>query len=187
MIPPVNRGVSSYISVLMLIVLTIAGGIAIYSYTGMLGTNSVGNSPIAPNIMVLDSSTINENTMTAYVRNVGTSTINIDSAYINSKHITGTGYLFEINGPGTGDDEIHGGEVASITIQIPDGFQVGTSYRVKVISRDNSRLEFQESTYVPQIQHARIYQEYRKWGEILEVSEVIEQYDQKDQECSLLS
>ncbi|MCW4014733.1 MAG: hypothetical protein NWF07_17335, partial [Candidatus Bathyarchaeota archaeon] len=77
-----RKGVSTYISVLLLIVVVIAGGILIYGYTmgwfGRLG----GEGEVG--ILSLDESSADSgaNVITVYIRNVGGSSVTIDAVYV---------------------------------------------------------------------------------------------------------
>ena len=145
-----KKGVSPYISVLLLTVVTIAGGIVFYSFSTNIAS-SINEAPsFTSNTISIDSTRIKENTLTAYIRNHGEKPITIETGYINKKPITGNGYNMEINNPGPSDDKIPGKGTASVHIQIPDGFIPGVSYNVKIISNNNLKLEFTESTYDPQ-------------------------------------
>jgi hypothetical protein len=80
--------------------------------------------------------------LVAYVRNVGKSTILLDEVYIDSVSFQGPGYLFEVNKPGSDDDEISEGDVGKITIRIPSGFEAGNSYEVRIIASDGAAIIF---------------------------------------------
>ena len=83
-----RKGVSTYISVLLLIVVVIAGGILIYGYTigwfGRLG----GEGEMG--ILSLDevSASGTTNLVTAYVRNLGSSSVTIDAVYVEGAVIS---------------------------------------------------------------------------------------------------
>ena len=127
-----RKGVSTYISVLLLIVVVIAGGIMIYGYTmgwfgrlggeGEMGTLSV------------DSAVASNGNITAYIRNVGSSSVTLDVAYVDNEQIS------EANFTGT-DLTIPEGEVQNVTIT-DAGISPGTTYEVKIVATDNTQIVF---------------------------------------------
>jgi uncharacterized protein (UPF0333 family) len=127
-----RKGVSTYISVLLLIVVVIAGGIMIYGYTmgwfgrlggeGEMGTLSV------------DSAVASNGNITAYIRNVGSSSVTLDVAYVDNEQIP------EANFTGT-DLTIPEGEVQNVTIT-DAGISPGTTYEVKIVATDNTQIVF---------------------------------------------
>jgi hypothetical protein len=96
--------------------------------------------------MFLDSSTLNQENLTAYIRNIGTENLFIESVYINSFRVEGLESQIEINQPGKGDDYIPSGKVGVLTVHKRDGFELGVEYEVKIVSRGNSILKFTEFT-----------------------------------------
>jgi len=127
-----RKGVSTYISVLLLIVVVIAGGIMIYGYTmgwfgrlggeGEMGTLSV------------DSAVASSGNITAYIRNVGSSSVTLDVAYVDNEQIP------EANFTGA-DLTIPEGEVQNVTIT-DAGISPGTTYEVKIVATDNTQIVF---------------------------------------------
>ena len=70
-----RKGVSAFIAVLLLLALTVAGGIVIYSYTmGELGKTQ-GDRDILSGQVSLESQTMSATEYTAYIRNLGKGTI----------------------------------------------------------------------------------------------------------------
>ena len=142
-----RRGISAYIAVLLLLALAMSAGAVIYSVTmgeiGRLGPQTSGSR----GTISLDTASINQNELTAYIRNLGDSSIEIDKVYVE-----GAGYSIEINGPGVGDDVIQASEMGNITVVIPGGFIDGKNYEFKVFTKDNLQLSFTErAAHITQI------------------------------------
>ena len=77
-----RKGVSTYISVLLLIVVTIAGGVMIYGYTigwfGRLGGEGEMGTLSIDEVNAIGATDL----ITAYVRNVGSSSVILDAVYV---------------------------------------------------------------------------------------------------------
>ncbi|MBD3172281.1 hypothetical protein GF326_07400 [Candidatus Bathyarchaeota archaeon] len=127
-----RKGVSTYISVLLLIVVVIAGGIMIYGYTmgwfgrlggeGEMGTLSLDSAKAYAN-----------NTIIVYIRNVGNSPVTIDSVYID-------------NTPAS-DVTVEQNPIPTNTakkVSATGGFTItsGTTYEVKIVATDNTQIAF---------------------------------------------
>jgi hypothetical protein len=111
-------------------VLAVSAGVVIYAYTmgylgGFGGTESLG-------AMSVDTYSGDSSNITAYVRNIGGSSINITTAYIN-------GELANITG---GSVSIPENEVMLVDVSLSAGFTVGHTYEVKLIAEDNTQLSF---------------------------------------------
>jgi hypothetical protein len=127
--------------------LTIASGFVIYAAMhGSLASDLSLLDSFQRDKMCLDSSTLNQENLTAYIRNTGTNNVFIQSVYIDSVRVEGPGSLIELNSPGDDDDYIKGGKVGVLTVHKPDGFKLGKEYQVKIVSRENSVLQFTEYT-----------------------------------------
>ena len=128
-----RRGVSTYISVLLLIVVVIAGGMMIYGYTmgwfGRLG----GEGEMG--MLSVDSATAyaSNDTVIAFVRNVGVTSVEFDVVYI--------GDLPAINIVADSNPVTEGGVTR---IRVDGGFTMtaGRTYEVKVVGSDNTQLVF---------------------------------------------
>ena len=126
-----RKGVSTYISVLLLIVVVIAGGMLIYGYTmgwfgrlggeGEMGTLSVDT--------VSANATTGE--ITAYLRNVGGSDVTLDVAYVDDVQAT------SIN-----QTTILQGNVDKIVIQASQTLTAGNTYEIKIVAADNTQVAF---------------------------------------------
>ncbi len=126
-----NKGVSTFIAVLLLMALAVAAGVVIYSYTmGYLG--GMGGSSL-PGTLSLDSATCLEstNTMTAYVRNIGKGSVSFDTVYVDG--VNSTSWTATPN-PVPPED------VAVVTVT--GTFTSPTTYEIKLVGKDNTQLTF---------------------------------------------
>jgi len=126
-----NKGVSTFIAVLLLMALAVAAGVVIYSYTmGYLG--GMGGSSL-PGTLSLDTATCLESTgtMTAYVRNIGKGSVSFDSAYVDGVNATFTAT----------PDPVQPEEVTIVTVTYPS-FTSPTTYEIKLVGKDNTQLTF---------------------------------------------
>ena len=129
-----NRGISTFIAVLLLMVLAVSAGVVLYAYTmGYLG--NLGGTQ-TPGAMSVDTAKLNAttNVMTAYIRNVGTSSISIDTIYVAGEQIASGSVLVN-------PDPIQEGSVANVTITFSASTS-GRTYEVKLIAKDNTMLVF---------------------------------------------
>ena len=127
-------GVSTFIAVLLLMALAVAAGVVIYSYTmGYLG--GLGGTQL-PGAISLDTAACLESTrtMTAYVRNIGKGSFDVDSAYIDGTLVP---VLNMTQNPSPLPEE----SVAQIDI-VYWSFSAPTSYEVKLVGKDNTQLTF---------------------------------------------
>lgn len=131
-----QRGISTFIATLLLMVLAVAAGAIIYAYTmGYLG--GLGSSK-TPGTLSLDSATADasNNKITAYVRNIGKGPVTIEVAYVDGTEV-------DIN-----DVTIEEGEVEEITLDntLLSGagitLQTGKTYEVKLVATDGTNLVF---------------------------------------------
>ncbi|RLF31410.1 MAG: hypothetical protein DRM98_05635 [Thermoplasmata archaeon] len=126
-----RKGVSTYISVLLLIVVVIAGGILIYGYTmgwfgrlggeGDLGTLSVDT-------VTADAVA---NNITVYLRNIGSKDVTIDVAYVD-----------DVLANWVNQTTITQGSVEKIVVNSTVPLTVGNTYQVKIIAKDNTQIAF---------------------------------------------
>jgi FlaG/FlaF family flagellin (archaellin) len=148
---------SSFIAVLLLMVLSVTAGAVIYSYSmGYFGAISTPTQN--PTILSLDSASFNvidslSAALTAYIRNIGDTVFVLDSVYVNGIKIaqqdSGTsGWSFE---PAAGLDQYEVGKLAISQNPVVEGsnsgavavsFKDNTSYEIKVVGKDNSKLSF---------------------------------------------
>jgi hypothetical protein len=125
-----RKGVSTYISVLLLIVVVIAGGILIYGYTmgwfGRLG----GEGEMG--MVSLDSAYADStnNNILCYIRNVGGSAITLDQAYVNNVRVGLAGNL-----------TIAQNMVEAVNVT-GASLVAGTTYEVKIVASDNTQITF---------------------------------------------
>ncbi len=133
-----RKGVSTYISVLLLIVVVIAGGILIYGYTmgwfGRLG----GEGEMG--MLSLDEASATGTLVTLYVRNVGASSVTLDAVYVEGAVITDANV--DVDGTAmTTPTAITQGSVALVEITT-GALTAGTTYEVKLVGVDNTQLVF---------------------------------------------
>jgi len=129
-----RRGVSTFIAVLLLMALAVAAGVVIYSYTmGYLG--GLGGTQL-PGALSLDTQSCVESThtMTAYVRNIGKGSFELDSAYVD-------GTLVPIANVTQSPSPLPEDSVAQIDI-VYWSFSAPQSYEIKIIGKDNTQLTF---------------------------------------------
>ena len=125
-----RKGVSTYISVLLLIVVVIAGGILIYGYTmgwfGRLG----GEGEMG--MVSLDSAYADStnNNILCYVRNVGGSAVTLSDAYVNNVRVGLAGNL-----------TIAQNLVEAVNVT-GASLVAGTTYEVKIVATDNTQITF---------------------------------------------
>jgi hypothetical protein len=135
-----RKGVSTYISVLLLIVVTIAGGVMIYGYTvgwfgrlggeGEMGTLSIDEV----------SASGTTNLITAYVRNVGSSSVTLDAVYVEGTLIADADVTVDTV-PMTTATPIAEGSIATVVIDAT-ALTSGTTYKVKLVGIDNTQIIF---------------------------------------------
>ena len=128
-----RKGVSTYISVLLLIVVVIAGGMMIYGYTmgwfGRLG----GEGEMG--MLTIDSAIAYSanNTVIAFVRNVGASAVEFDAVYVGV--VPATTIVPDSNPVAEG---------AVTRVKVSGGLTLtgGRTYEVKIVGTDNTQLVF---------------------------------------------
>jgi len=135
-----RKGVSTYISVLLLIVVTIAGGVMIYGYTigwfgrlggeGEMGTLSIDEV----------SASGTTNLITAYVRNVGSSSVTLDAVYVEGTLIADADVTVDTVAMTTATP-ITEGSIATVVIDAT-ALTSGTTYQVKLVGVDNTQIIF---------------------------------------------
>ncbi len=80
-----RKGISTYIAVLILIVLAIAAGLLIYLYTmGYIG--NISNMQTSGKALQIQSVSQNASSIWVYVKNIGSSSVTLDpnGVYVNS-------------------------------------------------------------------------------------------------------
>lgn len=123
-----RKGVSTYIAVLFMIGLAVAGGVILY--TGLLSSLGSLSTNELPGTISVDAASIGDNTTcVAYIRNLGDESVVVNSAYIDGENAISVS-IVTIN-PGT---------VQEVSI---DGiFVSGTKYGFKVVTTDNTQVTF---------------------------------------------
>ena len=129
-----QRGISTFIAVLLLMVLAVSAGVVLYAYTmGYLGNLGGTQTPGAMSVdtAALDATT---DTMMAYIRNMGTSSISIDNVYVAGVQIPSGNITVS-------PDPIVEGSVSSVTVTLSPK-TAGRTYEIKLIAKDNTMLVF---------------------------------------------
>lgn len=130
-----NKGVSTFVAVLVLMVLAVSAGILIYAYTmGYLG--NFGGMEDKGSI-VLDSATLTRDTLYAYIRNNGKTSINFDSIYVNKVK---TAFLVFNTEETPLEEPLKEGQVAILYCY--SDFNSAQTYEFKVISKEGVQLVF---------------------------------------------
>ncbi|RLC73441.1 MAG: hypothetical protein DRI26_00800 [Chloroflexi bacterium] len=124
-----DRGISTFIAVLLLMVLAVSAGVVIYAYTmgylGGLGTRQT------PGAMSLDTASGTTSQITAWIRNIGSKDLTLDRVYVGGDLVKNWG-----NASGT----IAQGATKKIVIS--GSYSSGVTYEVKVMAKDNTQLTF---------------------------------------------
>ncbi|MCC6013862.1 MAG: hypothetical protein LM593_05795 [Candidatus Verstraetearchaeota archaeon] len=96
-----KKGVSPVIATLLLIVIAVAAAVVTYTFVmGFVGTTTTSTPPITTERIIVEAvgvDTANQNVTYVYVRNVGSTTVNVTAIYlvrydgvvVNSTSITG--------------------------------------------------------------------------------------------------
>lgn len=129
-----RRGISTFIAVLLMMVLAVSAGVVIYSYTmGYLG--GLGGTQ-TPGAMSLDTATCDGSThvMTAYVRNIGKGSLIFDKAYVDGDQVPSGNFT-------ASPDPLTEGSVATVTITYW-AFTAPHTYEIKLVASDNTQLTF---------------------------------------------
>jgi archaellum component FlaG (FlaF/FlaG flagellin family) len=128
-----------------LIVVVIAGGILIYGYTmGWFGR--LGGEGEMGILSIDESSAIGStDTITVYLRNVGSSSVTIDAVYVEGEVIDNADVLLGIVDLDT-PTPIPEGSVGTVTIDTAATALIdliaGTTYEVKIVGVDNTQIVF---------------------------------------------
>jgi FlaG/FlaF family flagellin (archaellin) len=125
-----HKGISTFIAALLMILLAVAAGVVIYSYTmGYLG--GLGGSP-QTGAMSLDSSTGSTTAITSYIRNIGKTTLVIDQVYVDGTPVAAAKLTLPASIT----------EGATGTVTITDTFTASKTYTIKLIAKDNTQLSY---------------------------------------------
>jgi hypothetical protein len=129
-----RRGISTFIAVLLMMVLAVSAGVVIYSYTmGFLG--GLGGTQ-TPGAMSLDTAKCDGTThvLTAYVRNIGKGSIDFDEAYVDGVQVPSDNFT-------ASPDLLTEGSVSTVTITYWS-FTAPNTYEIKLVAADNTQLAF---------------------------------------------
>jgi hypothetical protein len=125
-----RKGISTFIATLLLMVLAVSAGVVIYAYTmgymgGFGGTDTLG-------ALSLDEASMTTSEISAYIRNIGKTDVEIVDAYVDGTKLT----------PG-GTTAIGEGSVELLKIDVTSlSATTGKTYEVKIICEDNTQLSF---------------------------------------------
>ena len=144
-----QKGISTFIATLLLMVLAISAGVVIYAYTmGYLGSFGGGQTmgAISIDAWSLDpTADTNSTALTAYIRNIGKTAFQANTVYVNGVQIDADFWAFN------DDDPLIENKVGTLTIEMgaktdgTDGYKFAGSitYDIKFIGVDNTQLSFQ--------------------------------------------
>jgi hypothetical protein len=150
-----RKGISTFIATLLLMVLAISAGVVIYAYTmGYLGSfgGPTTMGAISIDTWALDIN-VNGTGLTAYIRNIGKTTFQLDKVYVNGILISNTtkpvftnlaeNAVGQLNIPY--DDWKSKVPVWPTTVTVYGKYpwQGSTTYDIKIIGKDNTQLSFQ--------------------------------------------
>jgi hypothetical protein len=147
-----RKGISTFIATLLLMVLAVSAGVVIYAYTmgylgGFGGTEQLG-------AMSIDEYSGNSTagTISAYVRNIGKSTIEFDTLYVDGEQylwdegegVPEAGEFLSYSTGTSVDQSMEEGETFHILIveANTDDFESGKTYDVKIVAADNTQVSF---------------------------------------------
>lgn len=129
-----KRAFSPVIASLILMLLAVAAGVVVYSYTmGWVGGATKGEGGQYGELS-LDSATADatDDTITAYVRNIGGKSVTTHKAYIDDSQATNIT-----------STTIAEGAVVTLTINASSpGLAPNTTYKVKIVCTDGTSLTF---------------------------------------------
>ena len=124
------RGVSTFIAVLLLMVLAVSAGVVIYAYTmGYLG--GLGEQETV-GALSLDTASGTSTQITAWIRNIGTKNVYLDKAYVGGAPQT--------MGTGNTTNPLPQGDTKKIVIT--GIYASGLTYKIKLVAKDNTQLSF---------------------------------------------
>ncbi len=135
-----RRGVVSYISVLQLILLSIAAGAIIYGLMiTQLQVFTDDTLDTSYSDVSIDSKHLDEDQLTMYVRNLGDVPVEVDRVYVDNTVVGGV-YSFEVNDAGTSDDVIPAGGVGLVTVTKSDSYTADQVYEFTIITKNEQTL-----------------------------------------------
>jgi hypothetical protein len=132
-----SRGISTFIATLLLMVLAVSAGVVIYAYTmGYLGGFG---GPQTMGAISLDTYNFNSTgkVLEVYVRNIGKSTFELQSVYIDGVAIPGP----KDTGPKWTELTLVENQVGSTVITYDAGFGT-TTHVIKLVGVDNTQISF---------------------------------------------
>ena len=158
-----KKGVSPIIATLLLIAITVAAGVIVYVFvTGLSGTlTKSGGNQVTEQVSLDSYNFQSTNYLTMYLRNTGTSTIEVSAVYFNGAQAVFQGTCgtssATITGPTTvgtiivtsGTNTISATTAAEspqntcqLNVYNISGADAGTSYQVRVVTADGGIFPF---------------------------------------------
>jgi hypothetical protein len=126
---------SNIIATLVLMTIVVISGVFLYTYSvnavGSIVTKWEENHYEA---FSLDTFTLNETFLIAYIRNIGQVDSCFDGAYVNNVIVAGVGYRFDVHVEGALTKEVSLERVAKIMIETPEGFQIRAQSTISLFS-----------------------------------------------------
>jgi len=124
-----RKGISTFVAILLMILLAVAAGVVIYAYTMGYFGNLGGTS--TPGTISLDSASLNGTThvMKAYIRNVGRGSVDFDNIYVNGTLVP------------DGNVTANPDPVSEVTVTYW-AFETPKTYDIKIVAEDNTQLAF---------------------------------------------
>ena len=122
-----KKGVSPVIAVLLMIAIAVAAAILVYVWSmGLIGTLTTGGGSQTREQVILDAYSWNATgTMTLYLRNVGSSEVELDAVYVGGESIdSDMGTTLPVQGP-----------VIQVDLTPTGTYTSGVAYTVKAITK----------------------------------------------------
>ena len=102
----------------------------------MINNNPTQTSDSLFSSVSLDSARLDQENLTAYIRNTGSNPVTIDAVYIDNRKIDSSNMI--LSGP------IQAKSVGTVIVQKPGGYKDGQSYEIKIITKDNAIVHWTE-------------------------------------------
>lgn len=159
-----NKGISTFIATLLLMVLAVSAGVVIYAYTmgylggfggtEQLGSMSVDESSATAGYYDSATSTYHPGNITVYVRNIGKTTIDLTNGEGAQVYIDGQmAHKWNVSDTDEATITIEEGDIQGVRItpydpnidsQSSDSpmLEAGKTYEIKMIAADNTQVSF---------------------------------------------
>ena len=129
-----RKAVSPVIAVLLMIAIAVAASILVYVWSmGLIGTLQTGGGQQVREQIELDAYSWNSTSgsMDLYLRNVGSSSVEVDAIYIEGALKANPGTVLNVLGPAT-----------KITVNSGTSYTAGVAYSIKVITKTGGVFSF---------------------------------------------